>query len=387
MITKIDLLVDRKWPIFPCLPGEKKPAVKTGFKAATTASATIEKWWTDCPDYNVGLVTGKSSGIVAIDIDPRNGGDATLTNLIDKNGDLPKTVQVATGGGGFHFYFKHPGGKIKCRNNALGQGIDVKADGGYVIAPPSKLKSGGSYDWIVSPDDFEPACLPAWLLALLTQKDTEDTEDTDISVFTGSTEHTVLSGDTITTVSTVSIDYTYTIQEAIETTLPQASGQRNKRLFDFARALKAVPEFKDKPLRELKPFVLEWHRLGKPQMSGEHDADSTWAEFCTIWTAVKFPLGQGPLAEFMSLADAEPDPVCTAEYGERTTRLIKLCRVLQQHSGNRPFFLSARAVSPLLGTNRTDAANQLKMLCVDGILERKTKGHTGVASEYIYLGD
>ncbi len=337
--------------------------------------------WTRCLNYNVGLVTGEPSGIVAVDIDPRHGGDETLTKLIDENGDWPQTVQVKTGGGGFHFYFKHPGGKVKSQNNALGQGIDVKANGGYVIAPPSKLRGGGCYRWIVSPDQAELACLPGWLLSMLTQK---DTENADISVLTVSTENTVSSESSV---SSVSIYYTCTIQDAIESTLPQSPGQRNRRLFDFARAIKAIPELKDISLRKLKPYVIEWHRLGESNMSGEHDEDTSWADFCAIWPTVKHPLGQGPLAEMMSQADAESDPACTSDRGERTTRLIKLCRVLQRRSGDKPFFLAARSVTHLLGINRTDAANLLKMLCIDGILKLNRQGHTGRASEYFYLGD
>ena len=86
---------------------------------------------------NVGIATGAVSGLVVIDIDPRNGGDESYAQL--KN-ELPsafeKLFEVQTGGGGTHLYFQHPGGHISCRAN-IRPGIDVKADGGYVVAPNS----------------------------------------------------------------------------------------------------------------------------------------------------------------------------------------------------------------------------------------------------------
>ena len=104
-----------------------------------------------------------------MDIDPRHQGDESLKKLEAQIGPLPTTIRVATGGGGHHIYLGHPGGIIACSNSALGPGIDVKSDGGYVVAPPSLHVSGMRYAW-VDPNNPEKTALadaPGALLAIL----------------------------------------------------------------------------------------------------------------------------------------------------------------------------------------------------------------------------
>lgn len=127
----------RGWHVFPCRPGEKAPATAHGFKDATTDTDTIRAWWTKNPAYNVAIATGKVSGIVVVDIDPRNGGDLEWAMLTAQN-DTPRTWTVRTPSGGRHFYFKCPDAGAPSRTG-IRPGIDVKADGGYVLAPPSRI--------------------------------------------------------------------------------------------------------------------------------------------------------------------------------------------------------------------------------------------------------
>lgn len=146
--------------------------VPHGVKDATSDLDQIAAWWTMQPDANVGIATGRESGLVVLDIDPRNRGDDSLHDMIMKYGRLPDTLEVLTGGGGRHLYFKYPVGVqyIKSGNDFFGAGLDIKADGGYVVAPPSKHVSGNPYVWEASSDPMtdEPAELPDWLLNLLT---------------------------------------------------------------------------------------------------------------------------------------------------------------------------------------------------------------------------
>jgi len=79
--------------------------------------------------------------LIAIDIDPRHGGKESLQELIKKNGMFPKTLTSNTGGGGYHPFFKEPSIKIANRTNIL-PGIDIRGEGGYVVAPPSFHQSG-----------------------------------------------------------------------------------------------------------------------------------------------------------------------------------------------------------------------------------------------------
>ena len=101
-------------------------------KAATTSPRGIKDWkWETA---NIGIATGKASGVVVIDVDPRAGGYVELSKLIARLGKLPKGPTAFTGGRGLHLYFKYPGHKLRGK---AAEGIDVKSDGGYVVAPPS----------------------------------------------------------------------------------------------------------------------------------------------------------------------------------------------------------------------------------------------------------
>lgn len=146
----------------------KHPRTPQGLKDASTDPAQINQWWTYWPDANIGIVTGVKSGIIVIDVD--EGGDETLQRLQDHHGPLPKTVTALTGGGGKHIYFKHPGPKTGNRTK-FAPSLDVRGDGGYVVAPPSLHKSGGQYRW--EGGAYDPTHLaecPDWLLTLVRER-------------------------------------------------------------------------------------------------------------------------------------------------------------------------------------------------------------------------
>lgn len=120
-------------------------------------------------DTNIGTLTGPESNLVVVDIDPRHGGDESLKKLITTHGELPATPTVQTGGGGQHYYFAYPMGmNIRNRTNVW-PGIDIRAIGGFVVAPPSKHVSGSFYRWQdgLSPEDVPIAEMPIWLLTAL----------------------------------------------------------------------------------------------------------------------------------------------------------------------------------------------------------------------------
>jgi hypothetical protein len=155
----------RGWPVVPmhepsqsgccscrlgseCRSSAKHPRTAHGVKDGTTDLSVIRAWWMRCPRANVGILTGTGSGIIVLDVDPRNGGTESLARLQSQIGGLPETVTVATGGGGMHFYLRHPGGHIRSREMTGFPGIDVKGDGGIVIAPPSVHISGCRYAFV-----------------------------------------------------------------------------------------------------------------------------------------------------------------------------------------------------------------------------------------------
>jgi len=135
----------------------KHPRVKGGFKVATTDPKQITDWWTRWPDANIGIATGRVSGIIVLDIDGREG-LSLLNTLVAANGRLPRTPRVQTSRG-WHLYFRLPASGIAIPCSA-GGGLDVRGDGGYVVAPPSIHVSGHVYRWC---DAMQIAEIPEWL--------------------------------------------------------------------------------------------------------------------------------------------------------------------------------------------------------------------------------
>jgi hypothetical protein len=158
--------LSRQWSVLPLRPREKRPLIQwEPLQSARPSAADIDMWFERWPDANIGIVTGEISNLVVLDIDPNHGGDASLDRLERRFAPLPETIEATTGGGGRHLYFTHPGGLIRNRAG-IAQGIDLRSDGGYVVAPPSIHPSGGCYAWTPgrSPHDTAPAPLPRWLI-------------------------------------------------------------------------------------------------------------------------------------------------------------------------------------------------------------------------------
>lgn len=147
--------------------GGKMPLRHGWQESATCDPDAMRTWSQEFGDFNVGLVTGSRSGIVVLDIDPRHGGDVSLKELEREFGRLPDTPIVHTGGGGEHLYFRMSG-PMRSRTGIC-NGLDFKADGGFVVAPPSLHASGVRYEWdgVLNLETVPLAPLPTWLLALV----------------------------------------------------------------------------------------------------------------------------------------------------------------------------------------------------------------------------
>jgi Bifunctional DNA primase/polymerase, N-terminal/Primase C terminal 1 (PriCT-1) len=146
--------------VFPCLPRSKKPATAHGFQDASKDQQQIEAWWGPRPDLNIGVATGAVSWIVVIDVDS---GEKELRALEAQHGALPATVQSRTPRGGRHIFFRHPGWPVKCSQSEFAPGIDLRADGGYVVVPPSIWENGRRYFWSTTAE-ITVADAPAWVL-------------------------------------------------------------------------------------------------------------------------------------------------------------------------------------------------------------------------------
>lgn len=142
-VSLLDAALDfakREYPVFPCKnipenPAQHKaPLTKNGFKDATTNPTQIRRWWTRYPDALIGIPTGAVSRFAVLDLDKKNGKNGFL-HVPDWREISPFIVQ--TGSGGAHLYFRDDE-RLYTVTNALGlSGVDIKAKGGYIIAPPS----------------------------------------------------------------------------------------------------------------------------------------------------------------------------------------------------------------------------------------------------------
>lgn len=141
----------------------KEPLIADWPNKATTDEATIRGWWRKWPKANIGIATGRyrDGYFVVLDFDPRNGGNWYADA---PKSDLPDTWVVHTGGGGRHFYYKTP---YPLRGRKLKDGVDLKGEGGYVVAPPSIHPEGGAYVWEVGaePGDMPIGEVPEWVLS------------------------------------------------------------------------------------------------------------------------------------------------------------------------------------------------------------------------------
>jgi replicative DNA helicase len=163
----------------------KHPIPRDWVNNATTNPDVIRAWFTVKPDANLSIVTGKASGIFVLDIDGPTG-STSLAILIAKYGPLPATPMFVTGSGGFHYVFEHPGWSIPTKAQ-LADGIDLRGDGGQIIAPPSR-NVNGYYDLAAEfgPLGFEDIegitrCVPVvaapdWLLAMISASSTIDSD-------------------------------------------------------------------------------------------------------------------------------------------------------------------------------------------------------------------
>lgn len=149
----------RGWAVFPLKVKGKEPLTAHGVNDATTNFDQIEKWWKRWPNANIGIACGqKSGGLLVVDLDEKENGVSGLDSLRDwerENGDLPETIRSITGKGGAHLLY-HIKRKENNRTNLL-EGVDIRSDGGYIVAPPSIHPNGRKYEWEYDPEDYDLA--------------------------------------------------------------------------------------------------------------------------------------------------------------------------------------------------------------------------------------
>lgn len=173
------------WHVFPCAVRGKTPITTNGLLDASLDYEQINKWYTKTPDANLAIRTGRESGIFVIDLDGETGKESFKSFLEDHGEKMPDTVTSITGNDGMHILFKYPKelGKVKSCTDWLGVGskVDIRGDGGYIIAAPSIHPNGTAYEWEISsrPGEVEIAEAPQFIIEKL-RNDSDDSKQTII---------------------------------------------------------------------------------------------------------------------------------------------------------------------------------------------------------------
>lgn len=132
-------------PIFPCVPGGKQPLTSNGFHDATSNARAVHAWWQRTPEANIGLPTGSSTGVLVVDVDVHTGGSgfAAFERARSAGHAEGWGWLVGTPSGGLHAYYPTTADQQQRSWQVPTSHIDFRGDGGYIIAPPSRVDVGG----------------------------------------------------------------------------------------------------------------------------------------------------------------------------------------------------------------------------------------------------
>jgi hypothetical protein len=330
---------------------------------------------------------------------------------------------------GFHVYLKSAEGFIG--KDKLGDGEFRGDRGHYTVVPPSRHPDGGRYEWVEEFDGLVPwvedpagkglthGILPSNAV------NGEEEQPHTVSPRGRGRHRTQQGADAVHSKGGLGVHskgpYTAPhtamacvrqhllcaddlpvrdrgrLRDLMDRTRPTVPGVRNELVFVLARGLKAIPSLAGLPAEALEPLVKDWHAAALGVIRTK-DYQTTWADFCYCWPKVEQPLGTGPVDDvYLASLGMKAPAWLTDRYGEGSalTRLAMLCRELQRAKAEwserhkcHVFFLACRVAGALLRVGFTTAADHLRTLCSDGILELKERGTslTHRASDYVWVG-
>lgn len=381
---------DAGFSVIPLQTGRKQPLIQwQEYQRRIATLEEIHQWFERWKDTNIGIVTGRVSNIIVLDVD----GEEGWRTIRDNNLEIPMTWSVATGKGA-HFYFKHPGGEITNFVKVL-PGIDLRGDRGYVVAPPSIHPSGRIYQWN-NDLKLEPAEAPEWLLELILNKDIKDS-----SIF--------IQKSIITKNFCISdtVHHVFNVRESITTTRDFCIKDTVHRLDDVFKRFRELEERED-----FLDFVFEiglGETARKDMLCVLHQEDHPSASVFKSNVSGRYLYKDFHTSKTYSILDLlneyyfnsneklkEVFKACFAKYliktfpmKEETKKIYKLLRSRDENLAKTYFliaslntnetieqqFLSVRDLARVLKlSNITHANRLLNYLCLIDVIEKKTRG-------------
>ena len=370
MITKDPLGVDSLsaalayhalgWSIIP-VAADKKPSVKWKlFQTNRADEQQIRDWFDKRDDLGLGVVLGAvSGGLTCRDFDV----EAAYRTWAAQNPELAKTLPTAKTARGFHVYFLSELDHTEKFTDG-----ELRGKGAYVVIPPSCHPSGVQYRWIIPPTTGIPKLDYQLFQSTYLQKRQSNMAS-------------------VSSVSSVSSVGSSEWDGVIACCLPTKERERNAKIFELARWLKAEPALKDAGSTVLEQIVRKWHQRALPVIATKSFSE-TMADFEHAWDSVKFPKGMNVVEAVWPIVRAGTWPSEAEKYDSEDMRwLVALCLGLQDYRWpERQFFLSCRDGGKVLHRDHNDVAKWLKMFVHDGLLAAFPQPGRRKATRYCYLG-
>jgi hypothetical protein len=371
-----------------CIPyGTKKARIKWGkYQKSRPDENQLRKWFAN-ERRNIAVVLGDvSGGLACRDFDTIDEYEVWAT----KHPRLSKALPTVKTANGYHVYFiGHVEG---IRHLAHGE---LRGRGGYCLLPPSVHPDGPLYEWMnpaTNENLWKITPEIAGFIVNVTEQ-TEKTEQTEQTEQSEQTEAMIKRGKEAEVETKSKTKSKEEIETAIMKTLPREVGTRNRQIFEFARAIKSLPQYADADPRHLRELVERWHKKALGNIRTK-EFEETWIDFLKAWPRIKYVKGEEPMAKIFERAiSLDPPKIAIEKYPNHSKLkiLVSLCRELQRAAGSEPFFLSARTAGKLLKISAMQANRWLFLLQSDGILTLVCKGGTAEtvrqASRYRYVAD
>ncbi len=373
--------LSRGWAVL-AIGRDKRPLIPWRRLQATRPGAgDVRQWFRRSDVTGVGVLCGPiSGGLVVRDFDDA-GAYARWGRAYPELAERLPTVRTARG---YHLYMRHAG-----TDRIIKQPDGELRGGGYVLAPPSRHPTGSRYEWIGEAPRWDIPSIDPHAVGLVTPRQSLTTSRVTERQRNRETEKQRKQSNGVFAAEAVAPHIPdAALEVARVAALPSRVGERNRCIFELARALKAVPGLADAAAVDLRGAVRLWHERALP-IIGTKPFDDTWSDFCVAWPAVRFPKGQGPMALIAQQVDAGGLPATAEPYdAPETRRLVAICRELQRVCGDAPFFLASRTAAEMSGLpDHVTAWRRLRMLETDGVLRAVQRGDQHRATRYRYVGD